>query len=343
MAPQLAAHADAITLDAELFARIDALFDRPHELELDPESLRLLEHRHRDAVRAGARLGAAEQDRLRALNTELSELSTEFGRLLLAEANDSAPCRHRRRAAGRAGPGRGLGRGPGRGRPRAGRLSDHPRAAHGAAGLAVAHRPRPARAAAHGVGLPGLARQRNDARGLVRRIAPCAPNGPGCSGTRTTRPGWWRSAPPAASRRWTPMLHKLAPRAAANARAEADELAAAAGHPIEPWDRAFYAERVRREPASTSTPRPCVPTSSWTGCCTTGSSTPPACSTGCASPSATTCPATTPTCASSTCYDDDGQLGLFVADLYARDSKRGGAWMNSSSASRTCSAPGRWC
>ena len=28
-------------------------------------------------------------------------------------------------------------------------------------------------------------------------------------------------------------------------------------------------------------------------------------------------------------HDDDGQLGLFVADLYARDSKRGGAWMNS--------------
>jgi len=28
-------------------------------------------------------------------------------------------------------------------------------------------------------------------------------------------------------------------------------------------------------------------------------------------------------------HDDDGQLGIFVADLYARDSKRGGAWMNS--------------
>ena len=43
------------------------------------------------------------------------------------------------------------------------------------------------------------------------------------------------------------MLHRLAPIAAANARAEADDLAAAAGHPIAPWDRAFHAERVRRE------------------------------------------------------------------------------------------------
>jgi peptidyl-dipeptidase Dcp len=90
MAPQLAAHADAIALDPALFARIDALFATRHELGLDPESLQLLERRHRDAVRAGARLGPAEQDRLRALNAELSALRTEFGRRLLAEANDSA-------------------------------------------------------------------------------------------------------------------------------------------------------------------------------------------------------------------------------------------------------------
>ena len=41
------------------------------------------------------------------------------------------------------------------------------------------------------------------------------------------------------------MLRRLAPVAAANARAEAVELAADAGHPIEAWDWAFYAERVR--------------------------------------------------------------------------------------------------
>lgn len=27
--------------------------------------------------------------------------------------------------------------------------------------------------------------------------------------------------------------------------------------------------------------------------------------------------------------DDDGTVGLYVLDLYTRDSKRGGAWMNS--------------
>ncbi|HXV94067.1 MAG TPA: M3 family peptidase, partial [Pseudonocardia sp.] len=65
IAPRLAAHADAITLDPVLFARLDALHERREELGLDPESLRLLERRHRDAVRAGARLPEHEQARLR--------------------------------------------------------------------------------------------------------------------------------------------------------------------------------------------------------------------------------------------------------------------------------------
>jgi peptidyl-dipeptidase Dcp len=90
VAPQLAAHSDAIMLDPALFTRIEALFAARNDLGLDAESLRLLERRHRDAVRAGARLGAAEQERLRALNSELSALSTEFGAKLLAGANDGA-------------------------------------------------------------------------------------------------------------------------------------------------------------------------------------------------------------------------------------------------------------
>ena len=81
VAPLLAAHADAISLDPALFSRLDTLHAVRHELGLDAESLRLLERRHRDAGRAGARLGPAAQERLRALNAELSTLSTEFGLL----------------------------------------------------------------------------------------------------------------------------------------------------------------------------------------------------------------------------------------------------------------------
>ncbi|AUY49544.1 M3 family metallopeptidase [Streptomyces sp. CB01881] len=76
--PKLAAHTDAILLDAALFARIDALHGRRAALGLDAESLRLLERWHTAFVRAGARLGAGEQQRLRALNAELATASSEF-------------------------------------------------------------------------------------------------------------------------------------------------------------------------------------------------------------------------------------------------------------------------
>ncbi|MER8104901.1 M3 family metallopeptidase [Kitasatospora sp. NPDC094016] len=78
VSPLLAAHHDAIHLDRALFARIEELYGRRAELGLDPESLRLLETRHTRFVRSGARLGEAEQARLRELNAELAALGTTF-------------------------------------------------------------------------------------------------------------------------------------------------------------------------------------------------------------------------------------------------------------------------
>ncbi|MFI6157079.1 M3 family metallopeptidase [Kitasatospora sp. NPDC051170] len=78
VSPLLAAHHDAIHLDRALFARVEELYGRRAELGLDGESLRLLERRHADFVRSGARLGEAEQARLRELNAELAALGTTF-------------------------------------------------------------------------------------------------------------------------------------------------------------------------------------------------------------------------------------------------------------------------
>ena len=89
-APKLSAHADAITLDRALFARIDDLHERRKTLGLDAESAKLLDRYHLDFVRAGAALGEQDQDRLRDLNAELATLSTEFGVRLLAAAKGSA-------------------------------------------------------------------------------------------------------------------------------------------------------------------------------------------------------------------------------------------------------------
>jgi peptidyl-dipeptidase Dcp len=90
MSPQLAAHNDAIFLDAALYARVRDLYDRRAALGLDPESRRLLERYHMTFVRAGARLSAADKAKLRMLNGQISTLTTEFGQTDLAGANAAA-------------------------------------------------------------------------------------------------------------------------------------------------------------------------------------------------------------------------------------------------------------
>ncbi len=88
--PQLAAHADALLMDARLFSRVSALFDRRDALELDGEQRRLLERYHLDMIRAGAALAQPEQVRLREINQELSSLGTTFRNNLQADTNELA-------------------------------------------------------------------------------------------------------------------------------------------------------------------------------------------------------------------------------------------------------------
>ncbi|NEK57795.1 M3 family metallopeptidase [Geodermatophilus sabuli] len=82
LAPLESAHADALRLDPALFARIDAVHAQRHEAGLDAEALRLVERYHLDFVLSGARLDDAGRSRLTGLNRELSELSTTFGQNL---------------------------------------------------------------------------------------------------------------------------------------------------------------------------------------------------------------------------------------------------------------------
>jgi peptidyl-dipeptidase Dcp len=81
LAPELAAHDDAIHLNAKLFARIEAIHAQRESL--DPEARFLVERTHQRFVHAGARLSVADQTELRALNKEESSLSTEFEKKLL--------------------------------------------------------------------------------------------------------------------------------------------------------------------------------------------------------------------------------------------------------------------
>jgi peptidyl-dipeptidase Dcp len=78
LAPKLSAHRDAILHDPDLFARVDAVFQSKDSLGLAPEALQLLTRTHLEFVRAGARLSADDKVKLEALNARLSTLETQF-------------------------------------------------------------------------------------------------------------------------------------------------------------------------------------------------------------------------------------------------------------------------
>jgi len=90
IAPKLAAHSDNIYLNRELFERVDALYENREELDLDDESEQLLTETHRDFIRAGARLSDEEQTRMREINEQISSLTTEFQEKLLAMSRERA-------------------------------------------------------------------------------------------------------------------------------------------------------------------------------------------------------------------------------------------------------------
>jgi peptidyl-dipeptidase Dcp len=89
-APRLAAHEDAIYLNARLFERVSAIYQQRDTLPLDPESRRLVEITYRRFVHQGANLSQADRERLKKLNEEESTLSTEFRQRLLAGTKAAA-------------------------------------------------------------------------------------------------------------------------------------------------------------------------------------------------------------------------------------------------------------
>jgi len=89
-APKLAAHRDAICLNAKLFQRVASIYEQRESLKLDPESLRLVEVTYKDFVHNGAKLSDADKAQLKELNKEESTLSTQFTNKLLAATKAGA-------------------------------------------------------------------------------------------------------------------------------------------------------------------------------------------------------------------------------------------------------------
>ncbi len=88
--PKLAALDDAIFLDAKLFQRVAAIYEKRDALKLDPESKRLVEYYYDRFVHAGANLSDADKSALKKLNEEEATLSNDFRNKLLAATKEGA-------------------------------------------------------------------------------------------------------------------------------------------------------------------------------------------------------------------------------------------------------------
>lgn len=83
-APKLAAHHDAIYLNAKLFSRVKAVYDQRAGLKLSPEEATLLEVYYHGFVASGANLADSGKTRLMEINKQLSMLQTTYDEKLLA-------------------------------------------------------------------------------------------------------------------------------------------------------------------------------------------------------------------------------------------------------------------
>jgi peptidyl-dipeptidase Dcp len=339
-APKFSAHRDAIVLDPALFARIKALHDGLATSTLDAEGKRLVTKYYEDYVRAGASLSEADKAKLREMNGELAKLGTQFSQNVLAEVNDSAVVVDTR--AELAG------------------LPDGDIAAAQEAAKARGLEGKYVLALQNTTGQPPETYLEN--RALRQRLHEA-------SIVRGSRGNQWDNTalvsrimqlrlarakllgfPDYASfvladeTAGTPkavndMLARLAPAAVRNARREAADLQAmidkeqaAAGKPafqLEPWDWAYYSEKVRQEKyafdESQLKPYLELDNVQQNGVFYAANQL-----YGLTFKERHDLPVYHDDVRVFDVFDKDGkQLAIFISDMYARPSKRGGAWMNS--------------
>ncbi|MEV5071473.1 M3 family metallopeptidase [Microbacterium sp. LMI12-1-1.1] len=90
LAPLMSAHQDSIQLDSALYWRIKTIHDQLDQLDLTPEQRYLVERHHTEMSHAGAGLDDEAKKHLTELNQRLSTLTTQFEKNLLADTNDLA-------------------------------------------------------------------------------------------------------------------------------------------------------------------------------------------------------------------------------------------------------------
>ena len=85
--PLISVHSDNIYMNPGFFAKVEVLYKDMENLGLNQEQKMVLKKLYNAFVKNGIALGEAEQARMREINMELSSLSNTFGNQLLAENN----------------------------------------------------------------------------------------------------------------------------------------------------------------------------------------------------------------------------------------------------------------
>jgi peptidyl-dipeptidase Dcp len=339
-APKLAAHRDAISLDPQLFARIQQLYDTRDSLGLDAEGVRLVERYHTDFVRGGAKLSDADKAHLKEINGELAKLGTKFSQNVLAEVNDSAVVVDTKEAL--AG------------------LTDEQIGAAAAAAKEKGLDGKYVIALLNTTGQPPEAQLQNralrerlhlasivrgsrgnayDNTAIVSRVLKLRAEKAKMLGYLTYAAYVLADETAKTPEAVNAMLTKLAPPAVANAKREGaaiqamiDKEQAARGEPtfaLQPWDWAYYTEKVRAEKYDFDESQ-LKPYLEMKNVLENGVFYAAGQLYGLSFRQRTDLPVYHPDVLVYDVYDADGkQLAIFLADMYARPSKRGGAWMNS--------------
>lgn len=333
LAPRLAAHRDSIYLNRRLYERVRDLYERRDQLDLDPESAWLLERYHVSFVRAGALLSEPEQERLRELNQRLSWLLATFGNRLRSDTNDLAvtvddPARlaglstDAVAAAAQAAQDRGVD----------GHVltlilpTDQPALA--------SLQDRQLREAIHQAAVSRGARgNADDTRELIREIVALRAERAAMLGYPHHAAYQIADGTAGTVEAVEEMFSQLVPPAVANVRTELAalrEMITEDGHDFspQPWDWSYYAERVRQQryDVDAAELRPYF----WLDrVLTDGVFFAANRLYGVRFEERTDLPTYHPQVRVYEVFDADGSpLGLFLADFFTRDSKRGGAWQS---------------
>lgn len=87
LSPLLAQHSDEIYLNSDLFAKVKAVYENLDQSDLDAESKKLTEEYYKDFIQAGANLNDEDKAKLKDINSELAKLQTRFNQTLLNATN----------------------------------------------------------------------------------------------------------------------------------------------------------------------------------------------------------------------------------------------------------------